>query len=101
MRGQKAQAPINFAVVGCDMLARRQHVPNIARSNRAILHTCCDLGTLRRVRVIMDAYGVPRTLYSNRLHRNSHAQWSRSVVLTMGRGLGTVLTVHGVVRERR
>lgn len=35
--------PLNFAVVGCGMLARSQHVPNIARSKRAVLHTCCDV----------------------------------------------------------
>lgn len=35
--------PLNFAVVGCGMLARSQHIPNIARSRRAALHTCCDV----------------------------------------------------------
>ena len=25
------------------MMARSQHIPNIARSSRAVLHTCCDL----------------------------------------------------------
>ncbi|MFC1526277.1 Gfo/Idh/MocA family oxidoreductase [Candidatus Latescibacterota bacterium] len=35
--------PLNFAVVGCGMLARSQHIPNIARSERAVLHTCCDI----------------------------------------------------------
>jgi len=35
--------PLNFAVVGCGALARAQHIPNIARSRRAVLHTCCDL----------------------------------------------------------
>lgn len=35
--------PVNFAVVGCGALARGQHIPNIARSKRAVLHTCCDL----------------------------------------------------------
>jgi len=37
------ETPLNFAVVGCGMLARMQHVPNIAKSDKAALHTCCDL----------------------------------------------------------
>ena len=35
--------PMNFAVVGCGMLARAQHVRNIAASDKTVLHTCCDL----------------------------------------------------------
>lgn len=34
---------LNFAVIGCGMLARSQHIPNIAKSSKMILHTCCDL----------------------------------------------------------
>lgn len=34
---------MNFAVIGCGALARGQHIPNISRSDRAVLHTCCDV----------------------------------------------------------
>ncbi len=37
------QQPLNFAVIGCGMLARSQHIPNIAKSGKTVLHTCCDL----------------------------------------------------------
>jgi len=33
----------NFAVVGCGMLARQAHIPNIAANPRMVLHTCCDV----------------------------------------------------------
>jgi predicted dehydrogenase len=36
-------APLNVAVVGCGMLARSQHIPNIVRSAKMRLHTCCDV----------------------------------------------------------
>ncbi|MCJ8329039.1 MAG: Gfo/Idh/MocA family oxidoreductase [Lentisphaeria bacterium] len=34
---------LNFAVIGCGMLARSMHIPNIAASDKTILHSCCDL----------------------------------------------------------
>lgn len=33
---------LRFAVVGCGMFARSQHVPNLAKSAKAMLHTVCD-----------------------------------------------------------
>jgi myo-inositol 2-dehydrogenase / D-chiro-inositol 1-dehydrogenase len=38
-----SQKPVNFAVIGCGALARMMHVPNIAKSPKTVLHTCCDL----------------------------------------------------------
>lgn len=35
--------PIQFAVIGCGMLARQTHLPNLARIPDARLHTCCDI----------------------------------------------------------
>jgi predicted dehydrogenase len=34
---------LNFAVIGCGMLAQGTHLPNICRSSKATLHTCCDV----------------------------------------------------------
>ena len=35
--------PMNIGVIGCGMLARSQHIPNIVRSSKTVLHTCCDV----------------------------------------------------------
>ena len=43
MNTNSKQRKLNFAVIGCGMLARSQHIPNIAKSDKATLHTCCDL----------------------------------------------------------
>ncbi len=34
---------INFAVIGCGMLARQMHMPNLLSIKDAEFHTCCDI----------------------------------------------------------
>jgi predicted dehydrogenase len=57
-----ANGPINFAVIGCGMLARSQHIPNIKRSSRAVLHTCCDLSdsALEECRIKFSPHRITR-----------------------------------------
>ncbi len=53
-------APLRFAVIGCGMLARATHIPNLARSPKTRLQACCDVdpATLALCR---DQYKVPLT----------------------------------------
>lgn len=51
---------LNFAVIGCGALARSQHIPNIARSQKAVLHTCCDLSDAA-LKICRDTYGAEHT----------------------------------------
>ncbi|NOY79841.1 MAG: Gfo/Idh/MocA family oxidoreductase [Kiritimatiellaeota bacterium] len=54
------ERPLRFAVVGCGALARSRHIPNIARSKKAVLHTCCDISEVA-LKACADTWDVPRT----------------------------------------
>ena len=49
--------PINFGVIGCGAIARAKHIPNIVRSKKAVLHTCCDLSD-EALRICRDKFGA-------------------------------------------
>ena len=52
--------PMNFAVIGCGVLAQGQHIPNIAKSEKTTLHTCCDLSD-DALKVCTEKHGTLRT----------------------------------------
>jgi predicted dehydrogenase len=52
--------PVHFAVIGCGMLAQGTHIPNIARSAKTVLHTCCDLSE-EALRLCREQYGARKT----------------------------------------
>jgi predicted dehydrogenase len=51
---------MNFAVIGCGMLAQSAHIPNIAQSSRMRLQVCCDLSE-EALAVCRDRFGAART----------------------------------------
>lgn len=36
-------SPLRFAVIGCGAIAQAKHLPNLAASTKAVLHTCVDV----------------------------------------------------------
>ena len=57
---EKDKNALRFAVIGCGSLARMQHIPNIVKSSRMLLHTCVDVddAILAECR---EVYGAPHT----------------------------------------
>jgi predicted dehydrogenase len=49
--------PLRFAVIGCGSVARAQHIPNILKSPRMMLHTCVDLDD-RTLAECRDVFGA-------------------------------------------
>jgi predicted dehydrogenase len=58
--GYQMSDKLAFAVIGCGMLARSQHIPNIVRSAKACLQVCCDVDEAALV-VCREQFAVPRT----------------------------------------
>ncbi len=52
--------PVRFAVIGCGALAQGAHIPNIVKSPRMQLHTCCDLSE-EALAVCRDKFGALHT----------------------------------------
>jgi predicted dehydrogenase len=52
-------APLRFAVIGCGMLARSSHIPNLASSPKTTLQACCDLDPAA-LAICRDTYQVPQ-----------------------------------------
>lgn len=48
---------LNFAVIGCGALAQMMHIPSLAQSEKANLHTCCDLSDAN-LQVCKEKYGA-------------------------------------------
>jgi len=58
---------LNFAVIGCGMLAQSQHLPNIVSSPYAALRLCCDSDPKNACEM---PKGIPSRGNLNRLHRS-------------------------------
>ena len=69
------QKPINFAVIGCGALARGMHIPNIAKSPKTVLHTCCDLSdeALKECKDVHGALNICKDWHAAVMNPNVHA----------------------------
>ncbi len=52
-----SQEPVNFAVIGCGAMARGMHIPNISKSPKTVLHTCCDISD-EALKECQEVYGA-------------------------------------------